>query len=101
MKEVQFYQILNEEIYKEFGIDPLENILKPGFFNPDQQADRKLPYVTHMYMRCILWNSYQKGENGKLVDWLPQIAEDPKEWKIFQRSLTPNLTGRQNRDREA
>ena len=27
MMEVQLYRISNEEIYKEFGIDPLENIL--------------------------------------------------------------------------
>eukprot|EP00957_Ditylum_brightwellii_P153914 11715196-Ditylum_brightwellii.AAC.1 len=29
-----------------------------------------------------------EGEkNGKLVDWLPRIVEDPKEWERFRASL--------------
>eukprot|EP00957_Ditylum_brightwellii_P113835 8678996-Ditylum_brightwellii.AAC.1 len=50
-------------------------------------------------MRYVSQESCQKGKNGKLADWIPQIVDDPNKWERFQRSLTPNLTGRQNRER--
>ena len=124
MMEVQLYRISNEEIYKEFGIDPLENILVSRQLKwigkialmPENRLPRKFLAAWHFHPRptgrpqTTIRHSYihalrfagvlpEEEKNGKLADWLPQIADDPKEWERFRRSLTPNLTGRQNRER--
>eukprot|EP00957_Ditylum_brightwellii_P057255 4338608-Ditylum_brightwellii.AAC.1 len=68
-------------------------------FHP-QPTGRPQTTIYHSYLHPLCFvEVLPEGENGKLVDWMPRIVEDPKEWERFQRSLTPNLIDRQNRDR--
>eukprot|EP00957_Ditylum_brightwellii_P026331 1991787-Ditylum_brightwellii.AAC.1 len=108
--EVQLYRISNEEIYKEFRIDPLENILvsrqlkwigKIALMPENRLPRRPQTTIRHSYLHALRFTgALPEGEkNGKLADWIPRIIDDPNEWERFRKSLTPNLTGRQNRER--
>eukprot|EP00957_Ditylum_brightwellii_P093521 7121650-Ditylum_brightwellii.AAC.1 len=67
MMEVQLYQISNASLYKEFGIDPLENILH-GTYTRDPLGVPKQPYGICTCMRSNLLKYYH-WKTG-LGNWL-------------------------------
>eukprot|EP00957_Ditylum_brightwellii_P152705 11624005-Ditylum_brightwellii.AAC.1 len=59
MMEVQLYRISNASLYKEFGIDLLENILC-GTYTCALLGALKQPYNIHTYMRSNLLKYYHR-----------------------------------------
>ena len=119
MMEVQLYRITNEEIYEQFGIDPLENIMVSRQLHwigkiacmEEKRLPRKFLAAWHIHPRPVgrpqttIRHTYlhalrfagvteESDKAGKLSDWMPTIQEDPKKWNTFPRSITPNLIGK-------
>eukprot|EP00957_Ditylum_brightwellii_P187412 14273058-Ditylum_brightwellii.AAC.1 len=119
MVEVQLYRTSNADLYEEFGINPLENIMVSwqlrwlGKITCMEETCLPCKFLTawHIYHRPVgcpcmtIHHTYlhalkftgvleKLDKEGKISDWVPKIQEDPKEWDTFCRSITPNLIGR-------
>ena len=86
MMEVQLYRISNEEIYKEFGIDPLENILVSRQLKwigkialmPENRLPRKFLAAWHFHPRPTLRFAgvLPEGEKmGNLLIGYPELSK--------------------------
>eukprot|EP00957_Ditylum_brightwellii_P019452 1467575-Ditylum_brightwellii.AAC.1 len=101
--EVQLYHISNDDLYEEFGIDPLETIMISCQLHwigkiaciDEKHLPRKFLTAWHIYPRPI-GVLEELDKDRKISDWMPKIQEDPKDWDIFCTSIMPNMIGRKN-----
>eukprot|EP00957_Ditylum_brightwellii_P162792 12396825-Ditylum_brightwellii.AAC.1 len=123
MMEVQMYRLSNEFLYKEFCIDPTNNIMAsrqlrwlgkialmeetrlPRKFigawhvNP-HPIRRPQQTIRHTYLSalCLMGAISTDDKQGNFATWFPQATNDPKEWEARRKLLTPNLIGRKEKD---
>eukprot|EP00957_Ditylum_brightwellii_P004902 373656-Ditylum_brightwellii.AAC.1 len=106
MMEVQAYWISNEAIYKEFHIDPVEQIMasrqlhwlgkislmdKSCLSRKFLAAWHRNPWpvgriqttIHHSYIHALQLNgAIQEDDKArKLSDWFPQVMDDPEVWE--------------------
>eukprot|EP00957_Ditylum_brightwellii_P191991 14615849-Ditylum_brightwellii.AAC.1 len=123
--EVQMYSPSNEFLYKEFCIDPINNIMASRqllWFGKialmeEKHLPRKFICAWHMNPRpfgrpqqtirhmCLsalhLMGAIPvANKQGNFAMWFPQVTNDPKEWEARRKLLMPNLIGRKEKDND-
>eukprot|EP00957_Ditylum_brightwellii_P130330 9941951-Ditylum_brightwellii.AAC.1 len=114
MMEVQLYRISKNDLYEEFGIDPLENIMVSCQLHwigkiacmDEKRLPRKFLTAWHIHPRPVgcpqrtIRHTYlhtlrlavvleDLDKARKTSDWMPRIQDNPKEWDTFAEVLRP------------
>eukprot|EP00957_Ditylum_brightwellii_P087908 6694519-Ditylum_brightwellii.AAC.1 len=123
--EVQMYGLSNEFPYKEFCIDPIDNIMAsrqlqcfgkialmeetclPRKFigalhvNP-RPIRRPQQTIQHTYLSALhLMGAIPvDGKQRNFATWFPQVNNDLNEWEARRKLLMPNLIGRKEKDND-